>query len=234
MAFDSVTTQAAPQETYRAAQVRTYTLRSGDYLSKVADQFCGNPSDWVGIWHATGGIADPNLVPVGLRVTISCTTAGGGYAPAPVTTSYSAPAHASSDGKVWGISYGYPNYCGDGDGDGWDVNCQTRGTGNPGYQQQASRPVAYSAPVQQSYPAVSGGVNWGAIAQCESGNDWSINTGNGFYGGLQFTQQTWDAYGGGQYAGSANQASEGQQIAVAQRVLAGQGIGAWPVCGRQG
>ena len=83
-------------------------------------------------------------------------------------------------------------------------------------------------------PASSGGVNWAAIAACESGGNWSANTGNGFYGGLQFTQQTWLANGGGQYAASANLASPAQQIAVAQRVLATQGIGAWPVCGAGG
>ncbi|HEY3873132.1 MAG TPA: transglycosylase family protein [Actinocrinis sp.] len=74
-------------------------------------------------------------------------------------------------------------------------------------------------------------VNWSAIANCESGGDWSIDTGNGFYGGLQFTESTWLAYGGGSYAQYPNQASESDQIAVAENVLAGQGIGAWPVCG---
>jgi LysM repeat protein len=91
-------------------------------------------------------------------------------------------------------------------------------------------PAQAAAPV----PASSGGANWSAIAACESGGNWSANTGNGFYGGLQFTEQTWLAYGGGQYASSANMASASQQIAVAQRVLAGQGIGAWPVCGAGG
>ncbi|GAA2259643.1 resuscitation-promoting factor protein RpfA [Kitasatospora cystarginea] len=71
---------------------------------------------------------------------------------------------------------------------------------------------------------------WDKVADCESGGDWSINTGNGFYGGLQFTSSTWKAYGGGQYAGQANQASKGQQIAIAEKVLASQGPGAWPVC----
>ena len=85
-----------------------------------------------------------------------------------------------------------------------------------------------------SAPASSGGVNWSAIAACESGGNWSADTGNGFYGGLQFTQQTWQAYGGGQYAPTASQATPAEQIAVAQRVLAGQGIGAWPVCGARG
>ena len=75
------------------------------------------------------------------------------------------------------------------------------------------------------------GVNWYAVAQCESGGNWSINTGNGFYGGLQFTQSTWAAYGGLAYAPMASEASPSQQMAVANRVLAGQGIGAWPVCG---
>ncbi|MEV4556988.1 transglycosylase family protein [Kitasatospora sp. NPDC049285] len=71
---------------------------------------------------------------------------------------------------------------------------------------------------------------WDRVAQCESGGNWSINTGNGYYGGLQFSSSTWRAYGGGQYAGRADQASRAQQIAVAERVLASQGPGAWPVC----
>jgi len=79
-------------------------------------------------------------------------------------------------------------------------------------------------------PAQAASVNWDAIAQCESGGNWSTNTGNGFYGGLQFTQSTWRAYGG---TGSPQNASREQQIAVAERVLQGQGIGAWPVCGKK-
>ena len=98
----------------------------------------------------------------------------------------------------------------------------------------SAAPASGSAPASAASAPVSGsagGVNWSAIAACESGGNWGANTGNGFYGGLQFTQQTWLGYGGGQYASSANQATPAQQIAVAQRVLAGQGIGAWPVCG---
>src|SRR5947209_5750539 len=74
---------------------------------------------------------------------------------------------------------------------------------------------------------------WDNVAHCESGGNWHINTGNGFYGGLQFTQGTWAGYGGTAYAPRADLASPGQQIAVAEKVLAGQGIGAWPVCGRR-
>jgi LysM repeat protein len=93
-----------------------------------------------------------------------------------------------------------------------------------------------AAPAQASSPApaASGGVNWSAIAACESGGNWATSTGNGFYGGLQFTEQTWLANGGGRYASSANLATPAQQIAVAQNVLASQGIGAWPVCGARG
>jgi len=69
---------------------------------------------------------------------------------------------------------------------------------------------------------------WDAVAQCESGGNYAINTGNGFYGGLQFTLSTWAAYGG---TGAPQNASRSAQIAVAERVLAGQGKGAWPVCG---
>ncbi|QTD98985.1 transglycosylase family protein [Streptomyces cyanogenus] len=72
---------------------------------------------------------------------------------------------------------------------------------------------------------------WDKVAQCESGGNWSINTGNGYYGGLQFSASTWAAYGGTAYAPQANQASKAQQIAVAEKVLAAQGKGAWPVCG---
>lgn len=79
-------------------------------------------------------------------------------------------------------------------------------------------------------PAQAASVNWDAIAQCESGGNWNTNTGNGYYGGLQFTQSTWKAYGG---TGSPQGASREQQIAVAERVLQGQGIGAWPVCGQK-
>jgi nucleoid-associated protein YgaU len=71
------------------------------------------------------------------------------------------------------------------------------------------------------------GSTWDALAQCESGGNWAINTGNGYYGGLQFTLGTWQANGG---AGNPASASRGAQIAVAERVLASQGWGAWPAC----
>jgi len=75
------------------------------------------------------------------------------------------------------------------------------------------------------------GVNWDAVAACESGGNWSTATGNGYYGGLQFTMGTWHAHGG---SGSPQHASREEQIQVAENVLRSQGIRAWPVCGRRG
>jgi hypothetical protein len=73
---------------------------------------------------------------------------------------------------------------------------------------------------------------WDRVAHCESGGNWGINTGNGYQGGLQFASGTWAGHGGREFASSAHLASKEQQIAVAERVLATQGRGAWPVCGR--
>ena len=74
------------------------------------------------------------------------------------------------------------------------------------------------------------GSTWDQLAQCESGGNWAINTGNGYYGGLQFNLGTWQANGG---AGNPASASREAQIAVAERVLASQGWGAWPACSAQ-
>ena len=73
--------------------------------------------------------------------------------------------------------------------------------------------------------------DWDRLAECESGGNWSINTGNGYHGGLQFHPQTWTGHGGGEFAPTADQATKEQQIIVAERVLASQGKGAWPTCG---
>jgi len=74
---------------------------------------------------------------------------------------------------------------------------------------------------------------WDVVAACESGGNWAISTGNGYYGGLQFSSSTWKAFGGGQYAPSAHQAGKAAQIGIARRVLAVQGPGAWPVCSKR-
>lgn len=90
----------------------------------------------------------------------------------------------------------------------------------------AAAPMALSAAT-----ANADSVNWDAVAACESGGNWHINTGNGYSGGLQFSTSTWRANGG---TGSAHTASREEQIRVAENVLRTQGIRAWPVCGRRG
>jgi uncharacterized protein YabE (DUF348 family) len=84
-------------------------------------------------------------------------------------------------------------------------------------------------------PQVADATVWDAVARCEAGGNWSINTGNGYYGGVQFDQSTWERSGGLRYAPRADLATREEQIAVAQTVLERQGWGAWPVCsGRAG
>ncbi|PZT69331.1 peptigoglycan-binding protein LysM [Streptomyces sp. SW4] len=75
------------------------------------------------------------------------------------------------------------------------------------------------------------GTTWDRVAECETGGAWSQNSGNGYYGGLQLTQENWERYGGLDYAPSADQASRSQQIRVAEKLLAAEGITAWPTCG---
>jgi hypothetical protein len=86
--------------------------------------------------------------------------------------------------------------------------------------------IAPAAGIVATANAASG--NWDAVAQCESGGNWGINTGNGYYGGLQFSPSTWQANGG---TGMPHTATREEQIRVAENTLASQGIGAWPSCG---
>ena len=90
--------------------------------------------------------------------------------------------------------------------------------------------AAPAAPSAAAAPSIAGGSVWDTLAQCESGGNWAINTGNGYQGGLQFSPSTWAAYGGTAYAPTANLATREQQIAIAEKTLAGQGWGAWPAC----
>jgi uncharacterized protein YabE (DUF348 family) len=82
-------------------------------------------------------------------------------------------------------------------------------------------------------PPVSNGATWDALAACESGGNWAINTGNGFYGGVQFDQNTWERHGGLRYAPRADLATREEQLAIAEITRARQGWGAWPVCSKR-
>ncbi|NUR08923.1 MAG: transglycosylase family protein [Nocardioidaceae bacterium] len=89
-------------------------------------------------------------------------------------------------------------------------------------------------PILASGPADAATLRtWNRLAQCESGGRWHINTGNGYYGGLQFSHATWIGFGGGRYARNAHRATKYQQIRIAERVKRVQGWRAWPVCSRR-
>ena len=182
----------------------SYTVKQGDTLSAIATHAYGNAADWPAVWWA-----NRHQVPN----------------PNVIAAGQRLRLPASSQVPAWMARAAQA--------------AVPAPTPAPAPAPVAAASVsqaapAAAAPVSTAAPASSGGANWSAIAACESGGNWSANTGNGFYGGLQFTEQTWLGYGGGQYASSANQATSAEQIAVAQRVLAGQGIGAWPVCGAGG
>ncbi|MGH3977646.1 MAG: transglycosylase family protein [Pseudonocardiaceae bacterium] len=89
-------------------------------------------------------------------------------------------------------------------------------------------PVALAGTAQAATPE-----EWDRLAECESSSDWNTDTGNGYYGGLQFSDRTWDSFGGEEFAATADQASREQQIIVAERVLAEQGWDAWPTCSEE-
>jgi len=91
--------------------------------------------------------------------------------------------------------------------------------------------LAVGAPLAIAATPASASPNWDAIAHCESTGNWSINTGNGYYGGLQFDKRTWQAYGG---QGLPHQASKAEQIAVAEKLYAARGASPWPHCGKKG
>jgi hypothetical protein len=99
---------------------------------------------------------------------------------------------------------------------------------------EREREARQAEAAEAAVPEVSASVDWYAIAACESSGDWTIASGNGYYGGLQILLSTWNAYGGQEFASYPHLASVEAQIAVAERILDGQGIGAWPVCGAYG
>jgi Transglycosylase-like domain/LysM domain len=182
----------------------SYTVRQGDTLSTIATHAYHNAADWPAVWWANRRHVRN---PNMIAAGLRLQLPASGHVTAAMARAAQAAVPAPPPAPAQAPAAPVSTYQGG---------------------QSASAPVSTAA------PASSGGANWSAIAACESGGNWSTNTGNGFYGGLQFTQQTWLGNGGGQYAASADQASADQQIAVAQGVLASQGIGAWPVCGANG
>ncbi len=199
------------------------TVHSGDTLSGIAATHChGNASDWTGLYHRNaktiGG--NPNLILPGQVFSLAgaCVHADPpGYTPA------GRPLHAS--GKTWGISYGFPNFCGDGDKDGWDVSC-----GHASHS-AASLPVASSS-------IGSGGSAYSAfpgaacnVAAESGGNPTAQNPGSSASGLFQDLSTTWNNYDG--YS-EAKYAPVSVQIAFNQHLAATAGLSQWAADGCPG
>jgi len=161
----------------------------------------GKLDSWRPIWDANAGLTDPNLIYPGQRLAVPAKGEKVEHRPLPA---------------------------------GFGVVAQPAAVARPSTARTEParvRPARVRSSVAgRVRSSVAGGTVWDRLARCESGGNWSTSTGNGFYGGLQFSAPTWRAAGG---TGSASQASRSEQIRVAQRVLARQGWGAWPACSSQ-
>jgi Transglycosylase-like domain/LysM domain len=193
----------------------TYTVAAGDTLSGIAGRACGNPGDWPAIWHQDQAeIANPALIYPGQVLTFTCGEAAAAQAPA------SAP--PAQPGKVWGVSYGDPNYCGDGDGDGWDVACHAAAAA----PQPAVRQSAAQAPASSGAVSTAG---MSAFEQCviarESGGNAQVMNASGHYGLYQFDLSTWVS-GGGNPADFGH-ASVAEQQRVFSAVYVARGVQPW-------
>jgi hypothetical protein len=206
--------------------MQTYSLRPGDYLSLVAARYCGSADKWPDIWHATPGIANPNVVPVGLRVNISCT--GNYSAPADPPAHYTARHAAGTD--PWD---GQHHECGDGDHDGFDMPCSYlhNGSGNPGYQPRHSYSSGRSYRRYYSSSSTyhgSSGCQAHIIADESGGNPHAVNGSSGAGGLYQFLPSTWHALG---HSGLPENASVAEQNQAYYQQVAQSGYSAWAASG---
>ena len=202
----AVTISLHPAAAHHAAQ--GYTVQAGDTLSAIAAHEYGRAADWPAVWWANRHqVKNPSLIATGQRLTLPASgTVAPWLAHAATAAIPAAPAPAPASAGP-----------------------------------SSATPAASSAPADPAPAPRASACRWFAGGVSLVGHrrlrvGWQLERGhrNGFYGGLQFTEGTWLGYGGGQYASSANQASAADQIAVAERVLAGQGIGGLAGCGANG
>jgi LysM repeat protein len=179
-------------------QSRRITVRRGDYLGKLARMYS---TTVLRLFYANAQIVNPNLIYPDEQLQVPAASAR--LKPRPVPGAESADSAPQEQ-----------------------ANVNTGATANSSAAAQAPALVRKSAPAPAVQTSAIGGT-WSRLAECESGGDWDIDTGNGFYGGLQFTLSSWRAVGG---AGYPNEASPAEQIALAQKLLAIQGWSAWPAC----
>ncbi|MFI1796520.1 transglycosylase family protein [Streptomyces sp. NPDC020379] len=180
---EQASAQAEPSTTSTTRQaaekpsLSTYTVRTGDTLSLIADQQLGDATRWQRVYEMNRKAVgpDPDSILPGQNLLLP--------------TSFPTSSTGESE------------------------------------QKPRDRTPRHAKP--QATHAQSGSGKWDRLAQCESSGNWGTNTGNGYYGGLQFSPDTWREYGG---TGMPQNASREEQIRIAEKALAGQGPGAWPVC----
>ena len=196
-------TQNSTNGTSAVPTAHTVTVHSGDTLNKLANRF---GTTMLRLFYANKQIEDPNLIYPGEQLRI------------PGSKEHLTP--RSIPGQIVAAS---------------SASGQTTSTDSGSAVPKVVTVVASPAPVQSpktasALPTTTSNSTWDQLAMCESSGDWSIDTGNGFYGGLQFTLQSWQAVGG---TGYPNDASPAEQIALAEKLLAIQGWNAWPACSLQ-
>jgi len=216
----SVVHSSAPVTTQvPTVQIVHYTVKSGDTLSAISVKFYGTSADYPQI-ASQNNIPNANLIFAGQHLVINAhetVVVTVNVTPHAPSTPTSVPKHVAPHAVFTPAPTVHTSAH-----HSWSVSHNT---------------VTHSSTTQNhvntpSVSGTSGGVNWDKLVQCEASGNWSANTGNGFHGGLQFTQSTWNAYGG---SGSAANASRAEQIAVAQKVLASQGgANAWPASHARG
>jgi len=184
------------------------TVKRGDYLYKLAKMYSTTMQR---LFYANTQVKDPNLVYPGEELVVP--NADEQLTPRPWPGASDSPARPATTSKR------SPDTAGDSD----DSNVKAEATSPP-------TPAPVPVPVPTATTSTVSGSVWDSLAQCESGGNWSINTGNGYYGGLQFTLGSWQSVGG---TGYPSDASRNEQIALAKRLLATQGWSAWPACSAQ-
>ena len=210
----------------------TYTVRGGDSMSGVAATRCKAAQDWTGIYAASRARGwtgvDANAITIGQHLYLACAFDASqlrfAAQPRPVThmtvtaaVTHAAPARPSG-GKTWGVTQGYPNWCGDGDGDGWDVSCTARSTAPPVSTYRAPAPAA------SSYSGAPGSFQACVIRAESGGNPQAVNASSGAGGLYQFLPSTWAALG---FSGLPENASVATQNAAFAKAYAQSGTSPW-------